>query len=150
METMAVSVVPPPTSTTMLPTGSYTGRPAPMAAASGFSTRITCLPPALTTASVTTLRATAGRPAGTQMSTRGLLNRWLTPMALRIKYFSSTAAVSKSWMAPSRMGRMACSASVVRPNSSAASSPTARTRCLSLASTTTMVGSLITMPLRFT
>ena len=38
-ETMATSVVPPPMSTTMLPTGSYTGRPEPMAAAKGFSIR---------------------------------------------------------------------------------------------------------------
>jgi len=33
------SVVPPPTSTTRWPVGSWTGRPAPMAAAIGSSTR---------------------------------------------------------------------------------------------------------------
>ena len=38
-EMTAVSVVPPPTSTTMLPSGSWMGRPAPMAAAMGCSIR---------------------------------------------------------------------------------------------------------------
>ncbi len=38
-EMTAVSVVPPPTSTTMLPSGSWIGRPAPMAAAMGCSIR---------------------------------------------------------------------------------------------------------------
>ncbi len=33
----ATSVVPPPMSTTMLPVGSFTGRPAPIAAAIGSS-----------------------------------------------------------------------------------------------------------------
>ena len=36
-EMTATSVVPPPTSTTMLPVGSCTGRPAPIAAAIGSS-----------------------------------------------------------------------------------------------------------------
>jgi hypothetical protein len=36
-EITATSVVPPPTSTTMLPAGSYTGSPAPIAAAIGSS-----------------------------------------------------------------------------------------------------------------
>ena len=36
-EITATSVVPPPMSTTMLPVGSLTGRPAPMAAAMGSS-----------------------------------------------------------------------------------------------------------------
>ena len=36
-EITATSVVPPPMSTTMLPVGSWTGRPAPMAAAMGSS-----------------------------------------------------------------------------------------------------------------
>ena len=38
-EMTAVSEVPPPTSTTMLPTGSWMGSPAPMAAAMGCSMR---------------------------------------------------------------------------------------------------------------
>jgi hypothetical protein len=38
-EITATSLVPPPTSTTMLPVGSPTGRPAPMAAAMGSSIR---------------------------------------------------------------------------------------------------------------
>ena len=38
-EMQATSVVPPPTSTTRWPVGSWTGRPAPMAAAIGSSTR---------------------------------------------------------------------------------------------------------------
>ena len=38
-EITATSVVPPPTSTIMLPEGSVTGRPAPIAAAIGSSIR---------------------------------------------------------------------------------------------------------------
>ena len=36
-EMVATSVVPPPISTTILPVGSITGKPAPMAAANGSS-----------------------------------------------------------------------------------------------------------------
>ena len=39
MERMATSVVPPPMSTTMFPTLSSTGRPAPRAAATGSATK---------------------------------------------------------------------------------------------------------------
>ena len=81
---IAMFVVPPPTSTTMLPTGSYTGRPEPMAAAKGLSTKKTCLAPAISAASSTALRATACKAQGTATATLGL-NTWLTPMALRIK-----------------------------------------------------------------
>ena len=46
-ESTATSVVPPPTSTTMEPVGSVTGRPAPIAAAIGSSIKNTRRAPAL-------------------------------------------------------------------------------------------------------
>ena len=45
-DTIPTSLVPPPISTTMLPTGESTGRPAPIAAAIGSSISSTYLPPA--------------------------------------------------------------------------------------------------------
>ena len=45
-EMTATSVVPPPMSTTMLPVGSFTGSPAPMAAAIGSSMMYTRRAPA--------------------------------------------------------------------------------------------------------
>ena len=45
-EMTATSLVPPPMSTIMLPVGSATGRPAPMAAAMGSSMRVAQRAPA--------------------------------------------------------------------------------------------------------
>ncbi len=70
-EMTAVSVVPPPTSTTMLPTGSWMSSPAPMAAAIGCSMRWAAEAPARRAASFTALRSTEVMADGTQMSTRG-------------------------------------------------------------------------------
>ena len=49
MDSTAISDVPPPMSTTIEPLASSTGRPAPMAAAMGSSTRCTLRAPALRT-----------------------------------------------------------------------------------------------------
>ena len=68
-------------------------------------------------------------------------------MALRIKNCMRMPVMSKSVMTPSRMGRTAITPSVVRPSMIFASSPTARTLRSLVESTTTMVGSLMTMPL---
>ena len=75
-EITATSVVPPPMSTTMLPVGSLTGRPAPIAAAIGSSMMYTRRAPAWWPASLTALCSTPVMPLGTATTTRGLA-RWL-------------------------------------------------------------------------
>ena len=59
METTAISEVPPPMSTMRFPTGSWIGSPAPIAAASGSSTRVTLFAPAKRTASSIARRSTS-------------------------------------------------------------------------------------------
>ncbi len=73
--TRPISVIPPPTSTTRLPTGSWTGRPAPTAAAMGFSIKVIDRAPALDSASSTARRSTAVRPEGTQARAFGRARR---------------------------------------------------------------------------
>jgi len=65
-------VVPPPTSTTMVPTGSCAGSPAPIAAAIGSSMMSTRLAPAWRPASFTALCSTPVIPLGTATTSRGL------------------------------------------------------------------------------
>ena len=79
-EMTATSVVPPPMSTIMLPVGSWTGRPAPMAAAMGSSMMWAGLrAPANSAASSTARCSTPVMPDGTQMTMRGLAQRrWCT------------------------------------------------------------------------
>src|SRR5699024_10446130 len=71
-ETTATSVVPPPTSTIMLPVGSQTGSPAPIAAAKGSAIGNASLAPACLVASITALSSTIVIPDGTQIITFGL------------------------------------------------------------------------------
>src|SRR5437764_1380539 len=61
---IAISVVAPPTSRTMLPRASSIGSPAPTAAASGASTSETCLLPALAAAPLRSWRHHPGRSTG--------------------------------------------------------------------------------------
>ena len=75
-EMTATSVVPPPMSTTMLPVGSLTGRPAPIAAAIGSSMMLSRRAPARWPASFTALCSTPVMPLGTATTIRGLA-RWL-------------------------------------------------------------------------
>ena len=79
-EMTATSVVPPPMSTTMLPVGSWTGRPAPMAAAMGSSMMNGVLrAPAYSAASCTARFSTPVTPDGTQITMRGFAQRrWCT------------------------------------------------------------------------
>ena len=63
-EMTATSVVPPPISTTMLPEGSVTGSPAPIAAAIGSSISSTFRAPALSALSWMARRSTAVEPEG--------------------------------------------------------------------------------------
>ena len=70
-EITATSVVPPPMSTIMLPAGSLTGRPVPIAAAIGSAITWTRRAPAASAASSTARRSTAVIPLGTQITMRG-------------------------------------------------------------------------------
>ena len=92
-------------STTMLPIGSLMGRPAPMAAAMGCSMRCASDAPARLAASITARRSTAVMADGTQITTRGRLNR-LTPTRCSRRRIMRWV-ISKSVMAPLRNGRTA-------------------------------------------
>ena len=70
-EITATSVVPPPTSTTMLPVGAVTSSPAPIAAAIGSSTRKTSRAPADSADSRTARFSTLVISGGTQITMRG-------------------------------------------------------------------------------
>ena len=89
----------------MLPTGSWIGSPAPMAAAIGCSMRKLADAPARRAASLTARRSTAVMAEGTQISTLGRFNR-LTPTR-RSSTLSIRSVTSKSVMAPPRSGRSA-------------------------------------------
>ena len=69
---IAISVVPPPISTTIEPTASSTGKPAPSAAAIGSSIRNTSRAPALNADSLIARFSTSVAVQGTQTNTRGL------------------------------------------------------------------------------
>jgi hypothetical protein len=145
-EISATSVVPPPMSTTMLPVGSVTGRPAPIAAAIGSGTRKTRRAPALSALSWIARCSTAVEPEGTQMITLGEAKPrrgWTR----RMKCLIISSATSKSAMTPSRKGRMASMLPGVRPTICFASSPTATT-CLRplLCEIATTEGSFRTIP----
>jgi hypothetical protein len=101
----AVSLVPPPMSITMLPTGSSMGRSAPIAAAIGCSISWASAAPARRAASVTARRSTSVMADGTQMTTFGRVNL-LTPTRWRSKRIIRSV-ISKSVIAPPRSGRTA-------------------------------------------
>ena len=147
----AASVVPPPTSTTMEPMGSKTGRPLPIAAAKGFSTRCSwpSRTPAYTAALRMARRSMGDMRQGTVITARGLTSRE-APIALRTKYCSMYCVISKSRIMPSAMGRTAVTSPDVRPSKMRASSPMARMACRPPRSTTRMEGSSITIPFFFT
>ena len=71
-EITAISLVPPPISTIIEPLGSFTGKPAPIAAAIGSSINETFLAPAANAESCIALRSTGVEPVGTQIIIRGL------------------------------------------------------------------------------
>src|SRR3954452_23124125 len=142
-EITATSLVPPPMSTTMLPVGSPTGRPAPMAAAIGSSIRYAWRAPALRHASSTARFSTPVTPEGTQTTTRGCAQRfWCT---FWMKWRSISSVTSKSAITPSFSGRMAEIAPGVRPSIRLASMPTAWTSPVR-ESIATLLGSGSTKP----
>src|SRR6266851_783606 len=87
-DSTATSVVPPPTSTTIEPVGSVTGRPAPIAAAIGSSIRKTRLAPALSADSWIARRSTAVEPEGTQTMICGVAKlRRLCALRIMLDHF---------------------------------------------------------------
>ena len=68
----AISDVPPPISTIILPSGSFTFKPAPIAAAIGSSSIKTSLPPAWIAASSMAFFSTLVIPKGTHITILGL------------------------------------------------------------------------------
>ncbi len=144
-EITATSVVPPPMSTIILPVGSWTGRPAPMAAAMGSSINAASLAPAWMAASRTARFSTSVTPEGTETTTLGLNKprRFWAPL---IKWLNMARVISKLAIAPSFMGRVATMLPGVRPTISLALLPTAKTSPLSLWMATTD-GSCRTRPL---
>ena len=70
-EMTAISLVPPPTSTTIRPIGSSMATPAPMAAAIGSSMRCTRRAPAASDASSTARFSTSVTPEGAHTIRRG-------------------------------------------------------------------------------
>ena len=131
-------------STIRLPIGSWIGRPAPIAAASGSSTSVTFRPPpANRTASSIARFSTSELIDGTATSTRGLGKR------VEIERFTTTSSIrcvmSNSVMAPARSGRTATTLPESPPIRSQTSSPIARTSPVPPCSATT-VGWSNTMP----
>ena len=82
-EISAMSVVPPPMSTIMLPAGSVTGSPTPMAAAIGSSIMNTSRAPARIAESLTARFSTSVMSPGTAMTARGLRNLWTLIFAMQ-------------------------------------------------------------------
>ena len=91
-EMTAISVVPPPMSTIMWPSGLAMSMPAPMAAATGSSMRYTRRAPAWMPASMTARSSTSVMPEGTQMTMRGLNSR--KEVTLRMNSLSIRSVMS--------------------------------------------------------
>src|SRR3954462_12235757 len=142
-EITATSLVPPPTSRTMRPTGSAMGTPAPIAAAIDSSMRCTCRAPADRAASSTARRSTSVIPDGAHTTRRGCARRRSSTLAM--KWRSIFSVTSKSAMTPWRSGRVAEIVAGVRPIIRCASAPTAGTSPVR-SSIATTDGSDSTMP----
>jgi hypothetical protein len=152
IEITPTSVVPPPMSTIIEPTGSVTGKSAPIAAAMGSSISQTFRAPALEAASRIARRSTWVDPEGTQMTISGpsrMIHCW--PSALRMKCLIICSATSRSEITPFRRGRMVRMFSGVLPIIILASLPTASTLSIPLmVSMATTEGSAKTTPIPLT
>src|SRR5829696_2918092 len=147
-EMTATSLVPPPTSTTIDPCASLTGRLAPMAAASGSSMVYAWRAPADSVASLTALSSTPVTPEGTHTTTRGPtsdLKNNRCGCTLRMKSASIFSVTSKSAITPSFNGLIATILPGVRPSIRLAADPTATTLSV-LVSMATTEGSERTIP----
>jgi len=90
---IAMSVVPPPISITIVPSGLEISMPAPIAPATGSSIRYTVLPPACVAASLTALFSTSVTPLGTHTMILGLKNLPV-PQLFLMKYLSILSVTS--------------------------------------------------------
>ena len=142
----AISEVPPPMSMIMLPVGSSTSMPIPMAAAIGSWIRRTSLAPACSAESFTARSSTSVMPEGMQMTIFRLGgNRLFLKLIILIISRIMYSAAWKSAMTPSRSGRMVLMFSWVLPCIIMARLPTAmiffESRCMATmegSSTTTL------------
>ena len=100
----AISVVPPPISTIILPIGCEMSRPMPIAAATGSSIRNTSLALARKPESFTARLSTSVTPEGTHITIRILAKGLI--FIIRIKPRSMPSVISKSAITPSRRGRI--------------------------------------------
>ncbi len=143
----AISVVPPPISTIMLPTGASTSSPTPIAAAIGSAIRCTSFAPACSAESLTARFSTSVTPLGTQTTIRrlGIQLAWIFLMNSR----SIPSAISKSAITPSFIGRIVRISRCVLPSISWASLPMA-TILLVFRSNATIEGSFSTIPFPLT
>ena len=149
-EITAISDVPPPTSTIMLPVGFEISIPAPIAAAIGSSIINVSFAPALLAASITAFFSTCVTPLGTQTTILGGNNLDnLFVITLSIKYLSIISVVSKSEITPSFKGLIAVIYPGVLPSMFRASSPTAFTSPVFVSIATTE-GSSKTIPFPLT
>ena len=139
----AISVEPPPMSTTMQPCGWRICSPAPSAAATGSSTRKTCLAPAAMTDSTTASASMPVMAAGTQTAMRGLKKRE-RQTSLTNRTISSFV-MRWSCIMPSRSGRTRSIWAGARPTIFRAASPTAMMELVRV-STAPMVGWRKTTP----
>ena len=142
----AISVVPPPMSTIMLPTAASTSSPTPTAAAMGSATRCTSFAPECSAASRTARFSTSVTPLGTLITMRrlGIQFAWIFRMNSR----NIPSAISKSAITPSRIGRIVRMSRCVLPSICWASCPIA-TIFFVLRSKATIDGSLRTIPFPF-
>ena len=149
-EMTAISVLPPPMSTTMLPSGATTSRPMPIAAAIGSNIRYTSRPPACSAESRTARSSTSVDPEGTPITMRseGEKNR-LPVCTIFISPRIICSHAVKSAITPSRSGRIVRMLSLVFSYIILALSPTAiilsvrRSRATTDGSSTTILSSLI-------
>ena len=145
---IATSVVPPPISTIILPVGSSTGSPAPIAAAIGSSINITSLAPACLVASSIALLSTSVTPEGKHTIILGLVNALLF-VIFSMNLLSIVWVTSKSAITPSFNGLIATMFPGVLPIICLASVPTANDFFVKLFIATTE-GSLNTIPFPLT
>ena len=105
-EMTAISVVPPPMSTIMLPSGASTSRPIPMAAAIGSKIRNTSRPSACSAESRTARNSTSVEPEGTPITIRSCgESRRLPVCTILISPRIICSQAVKSAITPSFSGR---------------------------------------------
>ena len=146
----AISLVPPPISTTIEPVASDIGKFAPIAAAIGSSINWTLLAPAASALSWIAFLSTGVEPVGTQIKILGFA-KVLPLWTFLIKCLIISSVTIKSAITPSLKGLIAWIFPGVLPSIVFASSPTAKTCFFPAWSTiATTEGSFNTTPWPFT